>query len=190
MLRAALQRTYSGSPHEAFFTAGGMHDFENFEPSEGGRVISVSEGFQESVNLVFIRLMRDIERYYRFRVPGASPSVLTDTADPGRRRYLQRFADWEGRTFLRRFYEKYKGRTPDQALHELTSGVRLTPRRAAVIFPLGASAGRSGCFHSIPPGASAGFGAGVGRSSGVVREVRHRQIQPQRLWLPGACPPA
>jgi membrane peptidoglycan carboxypeptidase len=126
MLRAALERTYSASPHEAFFTAGGLHDFENFEPSEDGRVMSVSEGFQESVNLVFIRLMRDIERYYRFRVPGASPSVLTDTADPGRLRYLQRFADCEGRTFLRRFYEKYKGRTPDQALHELAAGVRLT----------------------------------------------------------------
>lgn len=80
-------------------------NFENFEPSEDGRVMSVSEGFRESVNLVFIRLMRDIERYYRFRVAGASPSVLTDTADPGRQRYLQRFADWDGRTFLRRFYE-------------------------------------------------------------------------------------
>ncbi|HEX4136928.1 MAG TPA: transglycosylase domain-containing protein [Bryobacteraceae bacterium] len=134
MLEAALGRKYSGSTGESFFTAGGLHHFDNFEPSEDGQIFTVAQGFQHSVNLVFIRLMRDIEHYYRYRVPGASPTVLTDPNDPGRKRYLDRFADLEGRTFLRHFYEKYDGQTPAQSLQELTTGVPLTPVRAAVIF--------------------------------------------------------
>ena len=109
MLEAALARKYSGNPGEAFFTAGGLHSFANFEHSEDNRIFTVAEGFQNSVNLVFIRLMRDIEHYYMYRVPGASPSVLADPDDPARKRYLDRFADFEGRTFLGRFYAKYDG---------------------------------------------------------------------------------
>ena len=69
-----------------------------------------------------------------YRVPGASPSVLSDPNDAARERYLDRFADFEGRTFLRRFYEKYRGQTPAQSLQTLTAGIQLTPLRAAVIF--------------------------------------------------------
>jgi len=133
MLQAALQRKYSGNPGEAFFTAGGLHRFANFESSENG-TMTVSEAFQRSVNLVFVRLMRDIERYYMFRVPGTSPSILTDPDDAARPRYLSRFADLEGRSFLKRFYEKYKGQTVSQALNTMVSGVNLTPLRAAVIY--------------------------------------------------------
>ena len=134
MLEAALQRKYSGNPGEAFFTAGGLHHFANFERSEDSQVMTVSQGFQHSVNLVFIRLMRDIERYYMYRVPGASPGVLSDPNNPARHHYLERFADFEGRTFLRRFYEKYNTQTADRTLQMLAAGVRLTPLRAAVIF--------------------------------------------------------
>ncbi|HEY3827367.1 MAG TPA: transglycosylase domain-containing protein [Bryobacteraceae bacterium] len=134
MLEAALERKYSGSTGESFFTAGGLHHFDNFELSEDGQIFTVAQGFQHSVNLVFIRLMRDIEHYYRYRVQGAPPTVLTDPDDPARKRYLDRFADLEGRTFLRHFYEKYAGETPEQSLQKLTAGVSLTPVRAAVIF--------------------------------------------------------
>ncbi len=134
MLEAALQRVYSASPNEAFFTAGGVQRFVNFERSEDNKVYTVSDGFQHSVNLVYIRLLRDIEHYYRYRVPGASPRLLEDPSDPARRLYLARFADMEGRVFLGRFYEKYKNQTPDQALNTLVAGIRLTPLRAAVIY--------------------------------------------------------
>ena len=134
MLEAALARKYSGDTGEAFFTAGGLHHFDNFEASENSRIFTVEEGFEHSVNLVFIRLMRDIERYYMYRVPGAYPGVLTDPNNPARKRYLDRFADLEGKTFLRRFYEKYAGQTPDQSLQTLTTNIQLTPLRAAVIF--------------------------------------------------------
>ena len=134
MLNAALDRQYSGSPGEVFFTAGGQHVFGNFEHSEDNRVMTVREGFEQSVNLVFIRLMRDIEGYYKWRVPGASPSVLTDPNDPARERYLKRFADEEGSVFLRRFYQKYRGLDPEQTLDTLIKGIKPTPVRVAVSF--------------------------------------------------------
>jgi membrane peptidoglycan carboxypeptidase len=134
MLNAALDRKYSGNPGEAFFTGGGRQVFANFERSENNRVMTVREGFEQSVNLVFIRLMRDIENYYKWRVPGASRSVLTDPDDPARERYLERFADEEGSVFLRRFYKKYRGLDADQVLDTLMNGIRPTPVRVAVIF--------------------------------------------------------
>jgi len=135
MLEAALQRTYSGNPGEAFFTAGGLHSFANFESSENYQLFTVSNAFQHSVNLAFIRLLRDIEHYYRYRVPGVSPAVLTDPDDPQRAKYLTRFADFEGREFLQRFYEKYRDQTPDQALKTLVSGLPIvSPLRLAVIY--------------------------------------------------------
>lgn len=134
MLEAALQRKYSGNPGEAFYTGGGVHVFENFEKFENYQNFTVADGFQNSVNLVFIRLMRDIVNYYRYRVPGASPSVLADWDNPERHEYLARFADQEGKVYLGRFYLKYKGETPDQALETLAKSMTLTPLRAAVMY--------------------------------------------------------
>jgi membrane peptidoglycan carboxypeptidase len=59
MLDAAMNRRYSASPAEAFFTGGGLHTFENFNRDDNGRVLSVREAFRHSVNLIFIRLMRE-----------------------------------------------------------------------------------------------------------------------------------
>jgi membrane peptidoglycan carboxypeptidase len=134
MLEAALQRKYSGSPGEAFYTGGGVHVFANFEKSEDFQNFTVANGFQNSVNLVFIRLMRDIVNYYRYRVPGATPAVLADWDNPARQKYLARFADEEGKVYLSRFYAKYRGETSDQALETLARGEHLTPLRAAVIY--------------------------------------------------------
>ena len=69
MLQAAVERRYSADPGERFFTGGGLHTFENFDPDDNTRVLSVREGLRRSVNLVFIRLMRDIVRFYTLRVP-------------------------------------------------------------------------------------------------------------------------
>jgi membrane peptidoglycan carboxypeptidase len=142
MLQAALDRKYSGSTGESFYTGGGVHHFDNFESWESGANLTVAQAFENSVNLVFIRLMRDIVYYYRFRVPGATPEVLQDDNDPARKAYLARFADQEGKVYESRFYAKYKGETPGQALDTLAKGVTLTPLRAAVI------------YRSIRPGAN------------------------------------
>lgn len=134
MLEAAMARTYSASPAERFFTGGGTHVFQNVDNTWDASAPSVRVGFRNSVNLVFVRIMRDIERFYRWRVPGASAAILENPQDPGRQRYLQRFADREGRQFVSRFYAKYRGEERDSILRSLVSGRRLSPQRLAWAF--------------------------------------------------------
>jgi membrane peptidoglycan carboxypeptidase len=134
MLQAALDRTYSGSPSEGFFTAGGLQSFGNFDPTENNWVTTVREAFEQSVNLAFIRLMRDIEQYYLSRVPDASDVLTSKASNTARSAYLARFADEEGSTFLRGFYEKYHGQSADQSLETLIRGIHPTAQRLAVIY--------------------------------------------------------
>ena len=134
MLEAALERQYSASPEEGFFTAGGVHHFRNFESSDDHRSVTVREAFERSVNLVFIRLMRDIERYYLCRNGGASADVLMNPSSRERHQYLVRFADEEGRVFLGRFYRKYASATPADALDELARRLDWSPVRLAVLY--------------------------------------------------------
>ncbi len=122
---------YSASPAEGFFTGGGLHYFSNFDREDNGRILTVSEAFRRSVNLVFVRLMRDIVSYHMDRVPGASLEVLKDLDNPNRPRYLARFADMEGSEFLRRFYRKHRDADPAAALAELDG-----PGRRARVHPL------------------------------------------------------
>lgn len=126
MLQAAMARQYSASPAEQFFTGGGLHTFNNFDKQDNGKVMSVTEATQRSVNLVYVRLMRDVVRYYMAPVDG-SAQPADDQA------YLRRFADREGRTFLARFYNQYHHKTlaeVDQLLGQRAAG---RAKRLAII---------------------------------------------------------
>jgi len=137
MLDAAMNRSYSASPAEAFFTGGGLHRFANFEPKDNGRVLTVREALARSVNLVFIRLMRDLVRHHMFGTSHSASSILRDQADPRRRDLLVRFADKEGREYLARFYAKYRGKSPRETQDLLLRGRRATPARlASILFAL------------------------------------------------------
>ncbi|HEX7234426.1 MAG TPA: transglycosylase domain-containing protein [Nitrosospira sp.] len=135
MLEAALERKYSANPDERFFTAGGAHVFHNFNPQDNRKMLSVRQATLNSVNLVYIRLMRDIVRYYMFHIEGSSAKILRDTGDPERERYLRRFAEKEGQEFIHRFYTKYKGKnTPTDVSAIFFSSFRHTPRRLAAAY--------------------------------------------------------
>jgi membrane peptidoglycan carboxypeptidase len=134
LLEAALERRYSASPGEAFFTGGGLHRFDNFSPDDNSRTLSVRDALKNSVNLVFIRLMRDVVHHYMFLTPGSSARLLQDAADPRRADYLARFADREGQVFMRRFLVKYQNRTAQQAQDLLLLNRKLTASRLAAIF--------------------------------------------------------
>ncbi len=134
MLEAALERTYSASPEEDFFTGGGLHRFENFDPEHNDRVVSVREGFRQSVNLVFVRLMRDLVRYHMYRATGLTTSAAGRLQDPQWKEYLARFADREGREYLARFYRKYKGKSEEEAFELLLHKVQSSPKRLAAVF--------------------------------------------------------
>ncbi|HDZ56659.1 MAG TPA: penicillin-binding protein [Pseudomonas xinjiangensis] len=133
MLEAALERRYSASPDERFFTGGGVQRFGNFRREDNGRNPTMRESLRESINLPFVRLQRDIVRYSIHKAPGASISLLKDDKDPRRAEYLQRFADREGRTFLLRFWRKYVGKDANQRLDIFLDGLRPTPVRLAAV---------------------------------------------------------
>jgi membrane peptidoglycan carboxypeptidase len=133
MLAAAMERKYSGNPGEAFFTGGGLHTFGNFSKLDDSRILTVQQALQNSTNLVFVRLMRDVVRYYMFQLPGSSAQLLADADDPRRAEYLSRFADREGKDFLARFWNKYRGMDWAQVETALMQGVRPAASKLAAV---------------------------------------------------------
>lgn len=125
MLDAALQRTYSASPTERFFTGGGLHAFSNFNKKEDIRNPTLYEALQDSVNLPFVRLMRDIVNYSSsYNNKGSMAQLLHNDKDPRREEYLQAFAKREGSSFVRRFYRKYAALPEEQRLDRFFDGVQ------------------------------------------------------------------
>lgn len=134
LLELAMDRQYSASPAERFFTGGGLHTFGNFDDKDDGRVVTVGEAFRHSINLPFIRIMRDIVNHYIAEGPARKDDLLDDPRHPVRQMYLARFADQEGTEFLNRFWGEYRGLGPDQALDKLAKRVRPGAERLAAVF--------------------------------------------------------
>ncbi|MDI5936315.1 transglycosylase domain-containing protein [Halomonas kalidii] len=132
ILAAAMERRYSASPHEAFFTGGGRHTFSNFRREDNGRNPTLSEAMRESLNLPFVRVLRDLVRYSTHRNEHRS-QLLADDGDPRRLEYLQRFADREGRVFMQRFWRKYRDMGSDERLDAFLGGLRITDSRLAAV---------------------------------------------------------
>ena len=133
LLNAAMDRRYSAAP-ETFFTGGGIHNFANFDPKDNSRVVNVWEATQNSINLVYIRIMRDIVRHYASASPGAAARILEDASNPMRETYLMRFVDQEGRVFINRFYQHHKTLTPTQMAEDLYARIHANPRRFTSVF--------------------------------------------------------
>lgn len=142
LLADALQRKYSANPGETFFTGGGAHIFNNFDPKDNGRIVTIAEALRKSINLPFVRLMRDIINYEMAQ--GANPrrEVLGDPENPARAAYLERFAENEGLTFLNGFYNRYRSLSREMAFATL---MRQGERRSAALAAI---------FRSVFPKAS------------------------------------
>ena len=179
LLEAAMERSYSANPREPFYTGGGQHYFGNFNRRDDDRVVTVREALRHSINLAFIRMMRDIVHYHIHINPSADRAIVSDAADPRRAYYLSRFADREGRTFLIGFHRKYAGKTTE-ARRDLLMQSAGSPKRAAA------------ALRSIRPGLSeAGFAeqlrAHVGDSA-ALDDARiagwYKRFDPAELNLP------
>jgi membrane peptidoglycan carboxypeptidase len=133
MLDAAMQRQYSAEPG-TFFTGGGTQSFGNFESSENGGNPTLVVAFQHSINLAFIRLMRDVVTYYNAQDGVELSRLLSDPNDPDREAYLQRFADADGKHFLYRYYKDFRGLTSDQMLDAMVRRTRPEPSHLAAIY--------------------------------------------------------
>lgn len=133
LLNQALDRRYSASPYESFYTGGGVHSFNNFTSDENSKIMSVRDALRDSVNLVFIRLMRDLVYHHLYKPEGIA-RWLEIPDDPRRMEYLERFADKEGQVYLRRFYDKYHGKPIDEIMELLTQRVYAKPSRLAMLY--------------------------------------------------------
>ncbi|MEC4749687.1 transglycosylase domain-containing protein [Methylomicrobium sp. Wu6] len=133
LLNQALDRKYSASPGEYFFTGGGLHHFNNFKKSDDHQIMSVRDALRDSVNLVFIRLMRDIVYHYQYRPEGVA-RWLDDPESPKRQEYLERFADREGQVYLGRFYAKAQGKSAEERLEALAQRVWLKSSRLTMLY--------------------------------------------------------
>lgn len=133
MLSAALDRKYSASPGEAFFTGGGLHTFNNFRKEDNGRLPTLRDAIRESINLPFIRLMRDLVRYSTYHGPNSSAQLLKDDKDPRRQEYLAQFADHEGTSFLLRFWKKYQKKDTKARLETFLDSMHPTAIRLAAV---------------------------------------------------------
>jgi membrane peptidoglycan carboxypeptidase len=135
-LQAALDRRYSASPYEGFFTGGGLHTFANFEPEDNRRIVTVREATQKSINLAYIRLMRDLVRYHEARLPYDADRVLGDGGDPVRGRMLSEIADAESRHALAKAYLAFRGQGTADVLERLLTGSRqgLSAASHAILF--------------------------------------------------------
>jgi membrane peptidoglycan carboxypeptidase len=129
VLEAALDRRYSASPQERFLTGGTELTFSNFDTQFDREVLSLRESFRSSVNLPFVRLMRDLVRYEVGRLGTAE--LLTVAQHELRREYLLRFAAHEGSLYVRRFHRRYSQKAGPEIFTALLSERGLSTTQVA-----------------------------------------------------------
>jgi membrane peptidoglycan carboxypeptidase len=133
-LQLALDRKYSGNNGESFFTGGGIHTFQNFEKAENGQIYTVREATALSVNLAYIRLMRDLVRFYQARLPYDTDAILSDTENPMRHKLLQEIADEESKHLLYQSYKSFQKNTPEEIVRRLLGKKVDSDRHLAILF--------------------------------------------------------
>jgi membrane peptidoglycan carboxypeptidase len=134
LLSKALEREYSGNPGEVFFTGGGAHVFANFEKEENGMTFTLRDGLAHSVNLVYVRLMRDLVRFHEVRLPYDPDEVLNDPDNPARLRMLREIANKESEHTLYDAYERYRNLDAQAIVQRVLEARRSSLRHLAMVF--------------------------------------------------------
>lgn len=134
MLEASLNRTYSGNPGERFFTGGGVHTFDNFDRVEDFRSYTVKDAFHHSVNLSFVRMMKDVVYYTQSQKMNVDASIFENPDDPMRKVYLERFIHSEGTTFLWDAWGAQKSLAPAETAAKLAAETRRAPSHLAIVY--------------------------------------------------------
>ena len=134
MLAASLERPYSASPHESFFTGGGMHTFENFDAKDDDRVLTVREGLTHSVNLVFIRLMRDMVRHHIHQDPDRRRDVAIQRIIPCERNMSPGLPIWKGKSSWRSSTPSTKENPPNRHSQLLLQSIRPILGRLGMVY--------------------------------------------------------
>ncbi len=133
ILEAVMNRPFSASPGERFFTGGGVHAFSNFDRKTGG-FMNVWDATERSVNLVFIRMLRDVRDYVTYQIDNVDPAIFDSMDHPQRKAYLERFVDQDGAGFLRKFWQEQKEKTPYELAVLLAEKTYRTPAHLAIVY--------------------------------------------------------
>ena len=133
MLDAAMSRRYSANPNERFFTGGGIHEFVNFDDRDDAKILTVREAVRRSVNLVFIRLMRDVVHYYTAALPEVALETQTDAVAA---QAPQQEPSAQGDEPLQPEYVVHAlaAKTPETIMEALIARLHPTPQRFAVLY--------------------------------------------------------
>ncbi|HAX91160.1 MAG TPA: glycosyl transferase family 51, partial [Rhodospirillaceae bacterium] len=134
MLQAAMDRKYSANPYETFFTGGGAHTFVNFDREEDHKFMDLREAIRDSVNLVFVRLMRDIVNYTIAQGQQTKQELLSDPDHPARKDYLERYADKEGTTFLNKYITEYASLKTGDIIEKVTKRAHKGATSRAILY--------------------------------------------------------
>ncbi|MEE8311689.1 MAG: transglycosylase domain-containing protein [Candidatus Binatia bacterium] len=169
ILEAAMARRYSADPNERFFTGGGYHRFSNFDDDDDSRTMTVSEALRRSVNLVFIRLMRDVVDHVIASSVRDAEALLADRDHPGRLPYLERAANDEALADVRRLYAEYAPLTGDERHQKLLAGKRLSSKHGVRL---------AKALASAEPLDAVDAGYGIGLDPLAVWIVHHLEHSP------------
>jgi membrane peptidoglycan carboxypeptidase len=134
LLDRALDRQYSGNPGEVFFTGGGAHVFANFEKEENYEFFTLRDGLAHSVNLVYIRLMRDLVRFHEARLPYNPDAILDDADNPVRLKMLNEIADKESEHVLFESFKDYRGLDQKAIVDKMLGTRNTSDRHLAMLF--------------------------------------------------------
>jgi hypothetical protein len=132
MLEASMNRVVAAWS-DSFYTGGGVQVFSNFDDRDNSRKVTLRDAFFRSVNVPFVRILRECVNHHIHRDPDAG-AILDNPSHPRRREFLQRFVDAEGRQFLARYHRKYSGVPTAQVLENFLGDPRMNPKRLAVLF--------------------------------------------------------
>jgi hypothetical protein len=128
-LEASMPRLSSASSPESILPGVDSRTFRNSDTTNDQQAISVRDAFIRSVNLPFIRIMRDIVHYHVYRLPGGMHLLLSHRAvaardgDESRRQvYVARLVDADGRDVIDQFYRRYQDADSGSVLDGLRLG--------------------------------------------------------------------
>ena len=136
LIDRALDRTYSVSAGEAFFTGGGLRTFSNSTRSYWARP-TLRQALARSINLPFVRLMRDLVQYHRARLPYDADLILDEPTAPERVRMLEEITERESLATLARAHRRFKDLRGAELINKLI-GKELRPekrlRKLAILY--------------------------------------------------------
>jgi hypothetical protein len=88
--------------------------------------------FQHSINLVYIRLMRELVQYYQAELDYDQKAILADSEHPQRRELLDAAMDNEARETLQKYYRRYSNVPFEAALARMCGKDSRGLRRLAI----------------------------------------------------------